>query len=239
MSIAFSIIRLVPERAKLRYLLFAVVVLFGCSWAALMLQKIWVCARTDHWKVPPTYQCFLGDAVGIITLASTSCKFSNALILLPNPLPNFSDSFSLADVVADASLIIIPLMLLREIRISRSQRRLLLAIFSSSLFSSFAGVVYAVFVFQADSFPKKKRNILLSLTANVKASLMFISSPQPATWQLTPLTPIWHDVVMFHRPQPPCWCATFSSSSPTSIAHSDAESIWRPSHPHPRPRISP
>lgn len=39
-------------------------------WLALMLQKAWVCGHSSEWHNSRQVQCFLGDAVGIITLVS-------------------------------------------------------------------------------------------------------------------------------------------------------------------------
>ncbi|TFK66242.1 hypothetical protein BDN72DRAFT_900005 [Pluteus cervinus] len=148
MSLAFSIIRLIPERAIFRRrCMYALATIFGMMWLALILEKLWVCASDSSWTHTVAVQCLLGNAVGIITLCT--------------------------DVISDTCLIIIPLFMLREVRIPVGQRRLLLAIFCSSIFSSLAGVIYAIFVFRADNLGVK-RGLLISLTANIKAAVTLL-----------------------------------------------------------------
>ncbi|TFK62558.1 hypothetical protein BDN72DRAFT_848539 [Pluteus cervinus] len=148
MSLAFSIIRLIPERAIFRRrCMYALATIFGMMWLALLLQKLWVCVGDSSWTHNAMVQCYLGNAIGIITLCT--------------------------DVISDTCLIVIPLFMLQEIRIPAGQRRLLLAVFCSSIFSSVAGVIYAVFVFRADNLGTK-RGLLISLTANIKAAVTLL-----------------------------------------------------------------
>ncbi|KAF8662797.1 hypothetical protein AX16_001081 [Volvariella volvacea WC 439] len=142
MSISMSIIRLVPEQTMARRLLYIMASAFFLTWMGLLFHKVGICAKTTEWHYNRAVQCYLGSTVGIVTLVT--------------------------DVVSDALLIIVPLNMLRRVRLPKGQQRLLLALFSSSVFSSLAGVVYAVFVFRASSFGNK-RALLISLTANVKA----------------------------------------------------------------------
>jgi len=151
LSIAFSIVRLVPERTTYRRWLYGLTVLFGMMWLGLLLQKMYSCAGNSRWHNNVQVQCFLGDPVGIVTLTT--------------------------DIISDTCLILIPLHLLRPVRLLPAQRRLFLAIFCSSLFSSIFGVLYAIFVFMGDDTAfEKKRGLLISLTANMKAAVTLLVS---------------------------------------------------------------
>ncbi|TFK71006.1 hypothetical protein BDN72DRAFT_895980 [Pluteus cervinus] len=148
-SIGFSILRFVPRQtsSKTRKTLHYLLVLFGLFWLALMLEKWITCGGNKAWEHTKAVQCTLGQAVGIITLVT--------------------------DVIGDGSLIFASLFIFWSANLHSGQKLLVLSILCSSIFSTMAGIVYAVFVFQADSLGAN-RGLLISLTANIKAAITLL-----------------------------------------------------------------
>ncbi|PFH53229.1 hypothetical protein AMATHDRAFT_83918, partial [Amanita thiersii Skay4041] len=144
-SIGLSILRIVPYGTLRRRLLIMVLFSFSLMWLALMLQKIIVCTSNTTWHYTESKQCLLGEAVGIITLST--------------------------DVFADSCLVSIPLHMLRELKLPRPERRLVHTIFCASVLSSMASVVYATFVFKADTFAPTQRGLLVGLTSHLKGTI--------------------------------------------------------------------
>lgn len=89
-------------------------------------------------------------------------KFINKLSLLFNNAP--------ADVIGDGGLFFFTLFVYWQGSLHSGQRLLILSILCSSILSLMAGILYAAFVFQASSFGLY-RSLLLSLSANIKATL--------------------------------------------------------------------
>ena len=70
MSMLYSVIRIIPPMMTLRRIAYFCAVLFGCMWAALLIQKVTICARNRAWEQLPAPQCHLGKSVGIVELIS-------------------------------------------------------------------------------------------------------------------------------------------------------------------------
>jgi hypothetical protein len=70
MSMLYSVIRIIPPMMLLRRIAYFSAVLFGCMWAALLAQKVYICAHDRAWEMLPAPQCHLGESVGILELVS-------------------------------------------------------------------------------------------------------------------------------------------------------------------------
>lgn len=76
-----------------------------------------------------------------------------------------------ADIIADTYLITVPLHLLWNVRLPRSQRRLILAIFAASALSTFAGMVYAVLVLNIKRLsPSESTGFLIGVATDITVS---------------------------------------------------------------------
>lgn len=122
-SIGMSIARLVPPQTRTRYLLYAMNGMFALMCAAQLLHKIVICTRNTSWHHNRAVHCYVGSGLGILSLCT--------------------------DLVADACLVTVPMRMLWRVKLPRSQRRLILSIFTSSVASSFAGIIYTAFVLKS------------------------------------------------------------------------------------------
>lgn len=122
-SILFSIIRIDPDpvmRHRLKWLAAAFVAAVG----GLFFQLFWTCEHLHGWKNKASPQCPLPKQVAIFQLIS-ACAFAFFLGLV------FTHWASAADILADMSLIYLPIRLIRGIKDKRLRWRLIF-IFSTS-----------------------------------------------------------------------------------------------------------
>jgi hypothetical protein len=70
MSLLYSAIRIIPVMMTLRRIAHFSAILFGCMWAALLIQKVYICAHDTAWEMTRAPQCRLGVPVGILELVS-------------------------------------------------------------------------------------------------------------------------------------------------------------------------
>jgi len=143
MSMGMAIARLTPPKTRSRYYLYAMVILFAATCIGQLLHRIIVCTLNTSWHYTANVYCYLGMSLGILSLCS--------------------------DLIADTCLVFIPLRILWRVKLPRSQRRLVLTIFASSVASSLVGIVYAVFDLQ-----------LQKLGGNSGARIGFVSSVKTA-----------------------------------------------------------
>ncbi|KAF8916820.1 hypothetical protein CPB85DRAFT_253622 [Mucidula mucida] len=120
MSILFAVFRLIPPQMRLRQITSFFIFFFGFMWAALLIQKVYICASDTYWYNLESPQCHLGKGVAGLELAT--------------------------DGVADLALALIPMHLLRDITLPMNQHIMLVVIFSSSLLITVASIVHAVFL---------------------------------------------------------------------------------------------
>lgn len=112
---------------------------FFLQWLLLVTQMFWVCEKGETaWKNRPYAQCVLGEAVGITQLAST---FSS-----PNRSSSVAERRFVAATISDIILVIAPLWILKDVRVSSGLRIRLIAIFSCSLMTTMAGLAHAILV---------------------------------------------------------------------------------------------
>lgn len=53
---------------RVRAWLYVLMVAFGLVGTAMLLQKIWICARSNAWHYSPNVQCLVGKTIGYISL---------------------------------------------------------------------------------------------------------------------------------------------------------------------------
>ncbi|KAG0705316.1 hypothetical protein DFH29DRAFT_291871 [Suillus ampliporus] len=107
-SILFSIVRIVYGTQHLRRLTLGLGVLFSCFWAGLVAQKAWQYGHDTSWyNTVPNVHAFQSQPMVMFEL--------------------------IADCLSDAILIVLPLRLLWSLKLPKRQRRMILAIFSSSI----------------------------------------------------------------------------------------------------------
>jgi hypothetical protein len=70
MSLLYSVIKIVPLMMTLCRIAHFSTILFGCMWAALVIQKAYICAHDTAWEMTQKPQCHLGVSVGIMELVS-------------------------------------------------------------------------------------------------------------------------------------------------------------------------
>ncbi|KAF8880739.1 hypothetical protein BD779DRAFT_1547706, partial [Infundibulicybe gibba] len=75
------------------------------------------------------------------------------------------------DIISDTFLVVVPLQILWRVRLPRSQRILIIAIFASSILNSVTGVVYAYFVFAGNSSRSSSSGLITGLAAHVKSAV--------------------------------------------------------------------
>ncbi|KAH7911402.1 hypothetical protein BJ138DRAFT_1150676 [Hygrophoropsis aurantiaca] len=117
MSIILSITRMVYPNNHLRYLSFGVTALFATLFSGLIIQKGYYCGISLDWY----------------TSSSLSCH-------LPRPMAIFE---LVSDVISDIILVSFPLRLLWRVKLPKRQRRMFLAVFSSSLVMSMVSMFHA------------------------------------------------------------------------------------------------
>ncbi|KAG2075905.1 hypothetical protein BDR04DRAFT_806562 [Suillus decipiens] len=118
-SILLSIVRIVYTTQHLRRLILGLVGLFFGLWAGVVAQKAWDYGHNTSWY----------HTTG------------HASIIMPHPMVAFE---LMADCLSDTILIVLPLRVLWSVKLPRRQKRMIYAIFSSSiiitLISIFRGV---------------------------------------------------------------------------------------------------
>lgn len=135
-SILFSIVRVANPSQRLR----RVASLVGCSfllmWAALMGQRIHVCLKGN---------CLIAASVGLAQLVGP-CPDSFCRVHV-----QISTSPLLADVISDASLVVLPMYFLQKTRIHRRRRIMIYSAFSASLLITVVSIFQSVVLFMVHS----------------------------------------------------------------------------------------
>ncbi|KAJ8592508.1 hypothetical protein M405DRAFT_46247 [Rhizopogon salebrosus TDB-379] len=127
LSIIFSIIRLSSHIRRIKRIAIWTAVAFGICCVALLTQKSILCAQEKSWSYLQSQRlnCGLGKlSIGIPQLV--------------------------ADFLSDIALVVLPIFLLRGVRLSREHRILIVLVFSSSIVTSLISVVHVVFMWQCD-----------------------------------------------------------------------------------------
>jgi hypothetical protein len=144
------------------------------QWVLLMVQMFWVCEKGNTaWKQAPFALCPLGLHVAV-TQAVSKC-----LILC-----SYNDqplSSVLAESFSDALLIVAPLWILRNVRVTPAVRFRLISVFTCSLATTFAALAHAVLVIR---LPGIWEAIIGALEAGVALAVCNLSVIVPAIARL-------------------------------------------------------
>ncbi|KAH7923544.1 hypothetical protein BV22DRAFT_574771 [Leucogyrophana mollusca] len=117
MSVLLSITRMIYPNKPLRHLMHGVAALFILLFGGLIIQKAYKCGSSLTWY----------------TSTSLSCH-------LPRPMASYELA---SDIVSDTILVSLPLRLLWRIKLPRRERKMFLAVFSSSLVMSVVSMFHA------------------------------------------------------------------------------------------------
>ncbi|KAE9406535.1 hypothetical protein BT96DRAFT_1014773 [Gymnopus androsaceus JB14] len=131
MSLICSIIRLVPPLFTLRRISEWTAVLFSFICVGVLTPKIYVCASDQSWYDMPHPICNVGPEIGI-------------------PIGDF-----ITDLVADITLVVIPIRLLGFVNLPQDKRRMLIVIFGASVFTSAMSVVHSVLLIMMGAVSSK------------------------------------------------------------------------------------
>jgi len=149
LSILFSIIRIDPDPIMRRRLQWLAVV-FVAALGFFLAQLFWTCEDIHNgWKNKPSPQCHLPKQVAICQLVS--------------------------DVLADLSLILLPIRLIRGIK-DKVLRRRLLFIFSTSIVTTIVSLVHAAYIITRGGIP-----VIISALVEDCMSLTVANLPVVAT----------------------------------------------------------
>ncbi|TFK36604.1 hypothetical protein BDQ12DRAFT_654354 [Crucibulum laeve] len=116
LSVAVTIVRLLPPATLVRRIAVGVSCCFVVFWAALLVQKIFLCGTVTvtHWVCP------IPRSTGYLELAT--------------------------DITADLWLVLSPVYMLVHMRLPRRHKRLIMAIFTCGLFVTISSVVHDYFI---------------------------------------------------------------------------------------------
>ncbi|KAK2465117.1 hypothetical protein APHAL10511_002925 [Amanita phalloides] len=118
LSLLFSLIRVDPY-VKRRSYLYGIAVIYIIFCILLIGQLLWTCQAELHWKTTAVPQCHLGLPVALFQL--------------------------ITDVLADGSLLVVPMFQFRII-IDRSLRHRLMAIFSTCIITTVVSLVHTFYL---------------------------------------------------------------------------------------------
>ncbi|EIW80919.1 hypothetical protein CONPUDRAFT_137053 [Coniophora puteana RWD-64-598 SS2] len=118
-SILWTVMRLAARKNTRRFLLVCIV-MYAAAMSILIAQEVWVCEQYSSWKSEALPQCDLGKRVGIAQIVT--------------------------DVIADLTLIVAPIRLVYKVRLSRTEKIRVLAIFCSSAATTIVSTVHAYYL---------------------------------------------------------------------------------------------
>lgn len=140
LSMICSIIRLSPS-TRIRAVACCTAVAFGAIAIALLIYKCWFCARHDDWEKIAPLTCALTSPIGITQVIS--------------------------DFLSDVTLVVLPARILRQVKLPRNHRILILSVLSCSLITTLLSIVHAIFFLEVDP-------ILKILTAQLEMGISVI-----------------------------------------------------------------
>ncbi|KAE9408412.1 hypothetical protein BT96DRAFT_849516 [Gymnopus androsaceus JB14] len=122
-SLMFSIIRLIPSFFTLRRISEWAAVFFSLLCLGILAPKVYICASDRSWYHMPIPRCKVG---------------------LKNP--NIAIGELITDVLADITLVVIPIRLLGHVNLTSDKRRMLFIIFGANLLTSAVSIIRVVFL---------------------------------------------------------------------------------------------
>ncbi|KAJ7585195.1 hypothetical protein C8J56DRAFT_1053583 [Mycena floridula] len=144
-SIMVGINRIILPWGRLEFFAAVVPFIFTAMWIVVLSQKIWICSRDDSWHHSASVQCFLA---------------------LPIPYIELS-----LDLVADFILFAIPARVLWKLSLPKPTRRLLIAVFSTSVLVSLANIVYIAFMLGS---MKWRTFLMVAVSAHIEAAVSLL-----------------------------------------------------------------
>ncbi|KAH7912883.1 hypothetical protein BJ138DRAFT_715638 [Hygrophoropsis aurantiaca] len=124
-----------------RTLAFLLALMFALMWTLALATKIYACASDTAWYNAMIIQCPIPAGVAVVEVCT--------------------------DVVADLILVLLPLRLLWRVKLPANQRKLLLAIFSSSILISVVSAVHTAYIVPTSSF-------IGGITAEIEGALSLV-----------------------------------------------------------------
>lgn len=138
MSILFSVARLVHPTERMRRIVTGLAVFFSLICLIFIAIKLWWYVRDLSWLKQTAFYTlpspWLPYSIYIYELCSEYARRSSDVEL----------KLHLADCISDTILIILPVRLLWSMRLPTKQRRMIIAIFSSSIIVTMVSVLRAV-----------------------------------------------------------------------------------------------
>jgi hypothetical protein len=150
-----------------------IAVVIFLQWVLLMVQMFWVCEKVETaWKNSDKL-CALGPHVAITQVVS---KCPLVCFRIDNCLSSL-----LAETFSDFLLIVAPLWILRNVRVSSAVRFRLISVFACSLATTIAALAHAIMVIR---LPGDLEAIVGSLEAGVALAVCNLSVIVPAIGRL-------------------------------------------------------
>lgn len=120
-SICYSITRILPP-GKARTISLILIVAFFVSCAGVFAGKVWICAHDSSWHYLPSVSCPQNDAVNVAQVT--------------------------IDIISILCLVVFPFHVLRRVDLPAPERRLVLALFATSLVIATFVIPHSVFAFR-------------------------------------------------------------------------------------------
>ena len=135
LSILLSILRIMSTSRNKRRAMIFIACLFALMWCSLLIMFVTRYVSGHHFYAGSNQQDGEGSqSLAIFELLSTYPSILVYLIL----------TWGTADILSDCPLVYLPIHLLRSIKLRRSQRRLIIAAFSSSILVTVVSLFRAV-----------------------------------------------------------------------------------------------
>ncbi|KIJ30171.1 hypothetical protein M422DRAFT_99196, partial [Sphaerobolus stellatus SS14] len=146
LSILYTIIRL--STGTLRQILLYASVIFLIIWAVLFAQVWWMCEKEPGWKDKPHPQCNLGMEVAVAQV--------------------------ITEVLCDAFLVFVPLRLVWKIKLARSQKIRVNAVFSTTIISTAVSLAHAYYLVKMGGTSESLSGVVECSISLIVASLSVI-----------------------------------------------------------------
>ncbi|TFK55475.1 hypothetical protein OE88DRAFT_623598 [Heliocybe sulcata] len=133
MSILCATVRLSPPGTYRRWLVYIGYVFAG-TWLILFAQVFWTCENQPGWKETASPQCDLGQNVAIAQV--------------------------ITDVITDTILVSAPLKLIWRVKLSRSQKIRIMAVFSSTAIATAVSLYHAYAILKFGGFQEGRAAVI-------------------------------------------------------------------------------
>ena len=154
----------------------AVALVIFLQWVLLMAQMFWVCEKGDTaWKDAPFALCPLGLHVAITQVVSTYLPTSRFALQHLRSVRLIAETFS------DILLVVAPLWILRNVRVTSAVRFRLVSVFACSIVTTIVALAHAILVIRV---PGVWEAIVGALEAGVALAVCNLSVIVPAIARL-------------------------------------------------------